>query len=43
MLDDDTVFGDVGEGDVFVSDPLDSSCSTGNCLDSDTVVGVLDG
>ena len=38
MLDDDTVLGDVVEGDILVCDSADGSSSTGDRLDSDTVV-----
>lgn len=43
LLDDNTVLGNTGEGDVLVGNAGDGSSGTGNSLDADTVGGVLDG
>ena len=42
LLDDDTVLGDVGEGDVLVGNVGDGASGAGDGLDADTVVGVAD-
>ena len=42
LLDDDTVLGDVGEGDVLVGDVGDGASGAGDGLNTDTVVGVGD-
>lgn len=42
LLDDNTVLGDVLEGDVLVDDIGDGTSSTGDSLDADTVVRVRD-
>lgn len=43
LLDDNTVLGNVGEGDVLVGNAGDGSSSTGDGLDADTVLRVLNG
>lgn len=42
LLDDDTVLGNAGEGDVLVGYALDGSSGAVDGLDTDTVLGVLD-
>ena len=42
LLDDDTVLSDTGERNVAVGNSANASSSTRDCLNADTVLGVLD-
>lgn len=42
LLNDNTVFGDVGQGDVGIGDVLHLASGTGDSLDADTILGVED-